>query len=210
MDGLSLDLFNPEFLIQYGGLALLLCIVFAETGLFFGFFLPGDSLLFVAGILAESTYLPLPIEMLLLYVVIAATCGSTVGYACGYWFYNYMANSRRQILLATRYMKTTQDFYTRHGMMTFIIGRFLPVIRTFVPILAGIVRVDFRRFFIFNLVGSFIWASIMILMGHWLGNKYPAVIEHIEWIIALMVVLTALPILISWYRNRSVIQKENL
>lgn len=205
-----MDLFHPEVMIQHGGIILLLCIVFAETGLFFGFFLPGDSLLFVAGILAGSIYLPVSIELLLLSVIVAATCGSTVGYMFGYWFHTYLAKGKKPLLFTKRYLKTTEDFYLRHGMMAFIIGRFLPVIRTFVPILAGMVRIDFKKFFILNFVGAFIWASTMILMGHWLGNKYPVVINHLELVLVLMIVVTGLPIMISWFRNHKIFQKENM
>ncbi len=201
---LFVDLFNPEEIIKWGGLALLLFIIFAETGLFFGFFLPGDSLLFIAGILSDTEYLSINVWLLILLLVICAVAGTCVGYAFGRWAEKYLKRRKENFFYKKKYMDMAQDFYSRYGMMAFILGRFLPIVRTFVPILAGMVRIDFGKFFFFNVVGAAIWIVVMVLSGYLLGNMFPAITEHLEIIVAGMVLLTAIPLIISWSRNRSV------
>ena len=130
------ELVNPEALIQYGGLVLLLLIIFAETGVFFGFFLPGDSLLFAAGLLAESPYLDTPVTILIILLIAAAVSGTCVGYAVGRWAKSYLQHRKDNFFYRKKYIELTESFYQRHGMMAFVLGRFLPIVRTFVPILA--------------------------------------------------------------------------
>lgn len=201
---LFVDLFNPEEIIKWGGLALLLFIIFAETGLFFGFFLPGDSLLFIAGILSDTEYLSINVWLLILLLVICAVAGTCVGYGFGRWAEKYLKSRKENFFYKKRYMDMAQDFYKRYGMMAFILGRFLPIVRTFVPILAGMVRIEFGKFFFFNVVGAAIWIVVMVISGYLLGNAFPAITEHLEIIVAGMVLLTAIPLIISWQRNRSV------
>ena len=152
-----LDSFNPERIIQYGGLGLLLLIIFAETGVFFGFFLPGDSLLFVAGLLTDTEYLDTPVTLLIVLLIVAAVSGSTVGYLTGRWAGNYLKNRKDTWYFKKKYLDITQAFYQKHGMMAFILGRFLPIVRTFVTILAGMVKIDMVKFLIFNFLGATIW-----------------------------------------------------
>jgi membrane-associated protein len=197
-----LFLFRPEAIIEYGGLALLLLIIFAETGLFFGFFLPGDSLLFVAGILCDTKYIALPVWLLIGLVIIAAVLGTTVGYGFGHWAKRYLDNRKENFFYRRRYMDVTQQFYHRYGMYSFVLGRFLPVVRTFVPILAGVVRVDFRNFFFFNVIGAVAWAAPVILAGYWLGGRFPSITEHLDIIIAGMFLVSGLPIVLSWWRYK--------
>ncbi|HZI23815.1 MAG TPA: VTT domain-containing protein, partial [Chryseolinea sp.] len=128
------ELANPEALIQYGGLVLLLLIIFAETGIFFGFFLPGDSLLFAAGLLSESEYLDTPVTVLIVLLIAAAVLGTTVGYGVGRWAKNYLEHRADNFFYRKKYIEMTEAFYQRHGMMAFVLGRFLPIVRTFVPI----------------------------------------------------------------------------
>src|SRR5690606_2907442 len=125
------DSFNPENIIQYGGLGLLLLIIFAETGVFFGFYLPGDSLLVVAG-LSNEKYLQTPVGLLIVLLIIAAVSGSTVGYLTGRWAGTYLKNRKDTWYFKKKYLDITQAFYDKHGMMAFILGRFLPIVRTFV------------------------------------------------------------------------------
>lgn len=197
------DLLHPAAIIEYGGLVLLLMIVFAETGLFFGFFLPGDSLLFVAGILAGSPYLPVSLWQLTLYVITAAVAGTCVGYGTGHWAKGYLLRRRNGFFFRKEYIEITARFYQRYGMMAFVIGRFAPIIRTFVPILAGIAGIGFGRFTIYNLLGAIIWAVTMIMGGYWLGNVFPQIEEHLDWIIIAMIVVTALPIVVSLNKHRA-------
>jgi membrane-associated protein len=203
------DLFNPEAIIRFGGLALLLFIIFAETGLFFGFFLPGDSLLFIAGLLCESQF-EMSVWLLVVLLVIAAVSGTTVGYGFGRWAEHYLKNRRENFFYKKRYLAMAQEFYQRYGMMAFVMGRFLPVVRTFVPILAGMVRIAFGRFFFFNLVGAAVWIVVMVLAGHLLGKRFPSIIDHLEIIVAGMVLITTIPLIMSWLRHRNMTGKQNL
>lgn len=195
---LFIDLFKPESIILYGGLSLLLFIIFAETGLFFGFFLPGDSLLFVAGLLSGTKYLEISVWLLIILLIIAATTGTTVGYGFGRWAEPYLKSLKENFFYKRKYLELTEDFYKRYGMMTFILGRFLPIVRTFVPILAGIVRIDFGKFLFYNVVGASIWIIVMVMAGHWMGNVFPGISEHLEFVVAAMILLTTIPLFTSW------------
>jgi membrane-associated protein len=198
-----LDLFHPQTLIQYGGLALLLFIIFAETGLFFGFFLPGDSLLFVAGLLSTSKYIDQPVWLLIIFLVIAAFSGTCVGYWFGAWAKKYFKPKEENLFYKPRYIDMARDFYRRYGMMAFIVGRFLPIVRTFVPILAGIVKIDFKKFLLYNFLGATLWIVSLVMAGYWLGNMFPALIDNVEFIIVTLIVVTAIPVILSFRRNRA-------
>lgn len=197
-----LDLFQPETIIKFGGLTLLLVIIFAETGLFFGFFLPGDSLLFVAGLLSSSPHINLPVWILILLVVIAAVSGTAVGYGFGYWAKDYLNRRRENFFYKKKYLEITRDVYNRHGMLTFVLGRFLPIVRTFIPILAGISKINFRRFMIYNFIGAAIWVTTMVQAGHLFGRAFPNIINYLEIIIAAMILITAIPVVIAWRNHR--------
>ena len=195
------DFFNPQNIIQYGGLALLLFIIFAETGLFFGFFLPGDSLLFVAGLLSTSKYIDQPVWLLIIFLVIAAFSGTCVGYYFGAWAKRYFKPKDDNLFYKPRYIEMARDFYKRYGMMAFIVGRFLPIVRTFVPILAGIVRIEFKKFLVYNFLGASLWIVSLVMAGHLLGNAFPALIDNVEIIIVALIVVTAIPVILSFRRN---------
>jgi|SRR5688500_9632685 membrane-associated protein len=196
------EIFNPETLIQYGGLVLLLAIIFAETGIFFGFFLPGDSLLFAAGLLSESPYLDTPILILILLLIAAAVLGTTVGYGVGRWAKSYLENRTDNFFYRKRYIEMTESFYQKHGMMAFVLGRFLPIVRTFVPILAGMTHINFQKFWFYNLLGATIWVVTMVMAGYLLGNAFPKLIEYLEYIVFGMVLLTTIPLVVSFIRSK--------
>jgi membrane-associated protein len=196
------EIFNPETLIQYGGLVLLLFIIFAETGLFFGFFLPGDSLLFAAGLLAESPYLDTPVTFLIILLIMAAFLGTTLGYGIGRWAKNYLRNRKDNFFYNKKYIELTESFYQKHGMMAFVLGRFLPVVRTFVPILAGMTHINFKNFLLYNLLGATIWVITMVMAGHLLGNAFPGLIEYLEYIVLAMILVTTIPLIISFFRGK--------
>lgn len=196
------EFFNPQYLIQYGGLALLLFIVFAETGLFFGFFLPGDSLLFVAGLLTTSKYIDQPVGVLVLLLIIAAFTGTCVGYYFGAWAKRYFRPKDSNLFFKQRYLDIAQDFYAKYGMMAFIVGRFLPIVRTFVPILAGFVKIDVKKFLVYNLLGAVLWITSLVMAGYWLGNIFPALVDNVEFIIVTLIVVTAIPVFLSFRRAK--------
>lgn len=200
---LFIDLFNPEAIIQWGGLALLLTVIFIETGVFFGFFLPGDSLVFTAGLLANSKYIDLPIFALVLLLIIAAVAGSTVGYFTGRWAERYLKTRSENFFYRRKFIDIARDFYTKHGMMAFIFGRFLPIVRTFTPILAGIIRIDPKTFFILNITGASIWIASMCLGGYYLGKIFPAIINSLDLIVPALIIITAVPVYMLWRKQRS-------
>ncbi len=202
------DYLNPETLIQQGGLVLLFAIVFAETGLFFGFFLPGDSLLFIAGLLCDSPYLDTNPALLIILLVIGATLGTIVGYLTGRWTETYLRNRKENFFYKKKYLDVAQTFYNKHGMVAFITGRFLPVVRTFVPIVAGIIRIPFSKFLVYNFIGATLWVSILVIAGYLLGNRFPLLIDHIELIIVFLIVITSIPVIITFLKQKNSIKKE--
>ncbi|MES2730738.1 MAG: VTT domain-containing protein [Bacteroidota bacterium] len=193
---------NPEFLLQHGGLTLLLIIVFAETGLFFGFFLPGDSLLFTAGLLCGTKYLNTNIYVLLLSLCAAGIAGYLVGYVIGRRAGEVLMHKKDSLLFKKSYIDSTRAFYQRHGNLAFILGRFLPIVRTFVPILAGMIRIDFQRFMLLNIVGCVSWVFSVVLAGYYLGRTFPIVKDYLELIVIGMVIITAIPVIITFLREK--------
>lgn len=206
---LFLDFLNPEAIIKYGGFALLIVIIFAETGVFFGFFLPGDSLLFIAGLLSESEFLEIHVSLMIPILIVAAVAGSTTGYFTGKWAGNYLKNRKENFFFKKRYLDMTHDFYQRHGMMAFILGRFLPVIRTFVTILAGTVNINFGKFFIYNIVGASLWITSMIMAGNLLGKAFPDLPDYLEIIVVSMILVSAIPVAITWFRARRKMRQQD-
>jgi len=202
------DVFSPEELIRFGGITLLLVIVFCETGVFFGFFLPGDSLLFTAGLLTNHKIIDMPVWQLILFVSIAAIAGSTVGYMSGRWAHGYLSKRKESFFYKKEYMDMTRALYKKYGAMAFIIGRFLPVVRTFVTIMSGMVRIDFKIFFIFNIIGVGIWVITMVMTGYMLGNIFPNILDYLEIIVIGLVVLTAIPIVLQLRKHRAENQKK--
>jgi membrane-associated protein len=197
-----IDIWNPEALIQWGGLALLLTVIFIETGVFFGFFLPGDSLVFTAGLLANSKYIDIPIFGLIVFMVVAAVSGSTVGFFTGRWAERYLKTRRENFFYRRKFIEIARDFYKRHGMLAFVFGRFLPIVRTFTPILAGLIRIDPRTFFFLNFIGATIWIASMSLAGYYLGKLFPGIISSLDLIVPALIIITAVPVYMLWRKER--------
>jgi membrane-associated protein len=208
------DIVNPMFYIKYGGLWLLLFIIFAETGLFVGFFLPGDSLLFVAGIYSSNLaqeFLKLIglsnfqnewIELLLLCSLISfmGILGNMVGYWTGKKVGPAMYNWKDNFIFKQRYLHEAHDFYEKHGVIAIVFARFLPFIRTFAPIVAGIVEMDRKKFMFFNIVGSVAWVVSMIFAGHflqiWVKNQFGIELkDKLELIVIIIIAVTTAPVL---------------
>ena len=222
------QLLQPEFYIVNGGLWLLLFIVFAETGLFAGFFLPGDSLLFVAGIYAHEikpgepglAYEFLKLvglggvrnEYLDLFVLVglisfAGIIGNTVGYWFGRRIGPAMYTWKDRLLFKQRFLHQAKEFYDKHGGVAIIGARFLPLIRTFAPIIAGIVQMDKKKFAYYNIVGSFAWVTSMIFAGHflqkWILDWFDFDLKsHLELIVLGIVLVTTAPVLIKLFSRR--------
>jgi membrane-associated protein len=197
------DWINPDKLIEIGGLTILLAVIFAETGLFFGFFLPGDSLLFVAGLTVGSKpeLLGISIVPLILLVAAAAILGNFVGYYFGYVLGPRLFRRDDSWIFKRKYLDMTQSFYDRYGKAALILGRFLPIVRTFVPILAGAIKLNFNRFALYNVMGAALWVPSLIILGYWLGS-YEWVKNNIEIIVITLIIVTIIPVIRTYIRER--------
>ena len=204
------DFLNPEFYIQHGGLWLFLFIVFAETGLFAGFFLPGDSLLFVAGIysteLAAEVYNTgsdfFNLVLIATLVVIAGVIGNSVGYWFGHKSGPYLFKRKDTFFFKKKHLFTAKEFYDKNGGAAIIFARFIPIIRTFAPIIAGIVNMDRKKFMFYNVVGCIAWAVSMLFSGHYLYkfflNQFGFDLkERLELIVLGIILVTTAPVIIK-------------
>jgi membrane-associated protein len=198
------QLTDPESIIQYGGLALLLFVVFAETGLLIGFFLPGDSLIFIAGLLCRTRpeLLGVNIVLLLLLLIAAAVLGNIAGFWFGHKVGPRLFTRKDSLIFKKRYLETTKAFYEKNGGKALILGRFLPIIRTFAPILAGIIGIPFSRFMFYNVTGAVAWIVSMGLAGFFLG-QIQWVQDNIGYIVIFLIVITLIPVGTTWVRSRA-------
>lgn len=198
------ELVDPESIIQRGGLALLLIVIFAETGLFIGFFLPGDSLVFLSGLLCASQpeLMGVPVYVLLPLMMLAAILGNMVGYWFGKKVGPPLFKRDDSLIFKKRYLEVTRSFYERHGARALILGRFLPIIRTFAPILAGVIHVNFSRFMIYNIVGAILWIGSIGIAGYWLG-EIEWVRENVEYIVIGLIIVTMIPVIRTWRKERA-------
>ncbi len=184
-------MFDIEQLLGAGGLLgvlIVAVIVFTESGLLIGFFLPGDTLLFGAGLLASQGELPL--IPLILVTVIAAIAGDNVGYSIGRRNGHRLFTKQDGILFRQEHITRAEKFYEKHGGKTIIMARFTPVVRTFAPVVAGVGKMPRRRFMMFNIVGSLLWGAGMILLGYHLGSKIPGLDKYIEYVLLAVIFST--------------------
>ena len=204
------DFLNPEFYIQHGGLWLFLFIVFAETGLFAGFFLPGDSLLFVAGIYSNELAAELfntnndllNLLLLALLVIFSGVLGNMVGYWFGAASGPYLFRKEDTFFFKKKHLLAAKDFYDKHGGGAIVFARFLPIIRTFAPIIAGIVRMEKHKFSFYNIIGCVAWAVIMLFAGHYLYRFFLSQFgfdlkERLELIVLGIILVTTAPVIIK-------------
>lgn len=195
---------SPETIIHIGGAALLFVVIFLETGVFFGCFLPGDSLLFTAGLLCESQWLSLtPVELIPL-LITAAVFGTAAGFFFGKWTGDFFSHRKENFFYKKKYVELTQEYFQKYGMMAFVIGRFIPIVRTFMPILAGIAKIEGRKFWLFNILGAVLWVTIVVTSGYLLGRRFPQLADNIGMIAIVMIVVSTLPLAISVIKNRVV------
>ncbi|WP_257669842.1 DedA family protein [Parapedobacter tibetensis] len=203
------QLLDAEALIKSGGFYLVLFIVFAETGLFFGFFLPGDYLLFLAGLFCASGMLNVDITTLCVGLFAAGVAGNFTGYWFG-WRAGPMLFTRKDSWLFKRkYVVMAEEFYHKYGGLALIIGRFVPIIRTFAPIFAGVVQVDFKKFTLYNVCGCIVWVLTLTLSGYFLGREFPQIIDYITFIIVGFITLTFIPIIIALVKRKIRLNKSN-
>lgn len=199
---------NPEAIAQAGIIAIAL-IVFAESGLLIGFFLPGDTLLIAAGILASQG--ALSIETTILAIVVAAIVGDNVGYTIGQISGKRLFHKKEGILFRQEYVERAQAFYDKHGGKTIIIARFVPIVRTFAPMVAGIGKMPRGKFFVYNVVGALLWGVGLTLLGYWLGGVIPGLGKYIEYAFIAVIALSLAPA--AWHiardkRSRDMLRKK--
>ncbi len=191
---------DVQGIIEWGGIAMITAIVFAETGLLIGFFLPGDSLLVSAGVFAAAGHLDL--RVLLSIVTLAAVIGDQVGYYIGYRTGPMIFRREDSLLFKKHHLIRAHNFYEKHGGKTIILARFMPIIRTFAPVVAGVGQMEYRRFVMFNIVGGVGWVWSTSLLGYFLGRAIPDIDKNIHFVIAIVIFLSILPGIIEYLRHR--------
>ena len=199
-------IYDVQGIITWGGLAALTFIIFAETGLLVGFFLPGDSLLVTAGIYCTSIEDGKPPLLSLPLVLVATATAAIVGDTVGYWIGAKsgpaLFKREQSLLFSRKHLLRTKEFYERHGGKTIIIGRFLPFVRTFAPVVAGIGQMNYRRFLSFNVFGGAGWVVSMTMIGFSLSKVFPHLNKQIDKVIIVIIAVSLIPGAISWLANR--------
>jgi membrane-associated protein len=193
---------NSEEIIQTGGLIAILLIVYVENGLFFGFFLPGDYLLFLTGVFVSSQHLEHPITLVILGVLLVAVLGAYTGYISGKYFGDRIRNKKDSLFFKQKYLARTANYFDRYGSRTLIIARFLPIVRTFAPILAGLVNMNFLRFSIYNVLGAAIWSLTLVGGGYLLGTRFPFIIDYVHYIILFFLAITTFTVIKGYLNAR--------
>jgi len=201
-----LDLFHQltdvREMVRVGGYVGLTAIIFAETGLLVGFFLPGDSLLVTAGLFSAQPQFGLNVYLLGAILTVAAIVGNSVGYAIGRASGPRLFTRDDSLLFKKKHLYRAQEFYAKHGGKTLVIARFMPIVRTFVPVVAGLAQMPLATYTAYNVLGAVLWIWSMLLTGHFLGRVVPGIDEHIEPLILIVIAVSLLPAVISWLRER--------
>ena len=191
---------NVRELITWGGYVGLTLVIFAETGLLVGFFLPGDSLIVTAGLFAALGQFD--VYMLGLLLSIASIVGNTSGYYIGRVTGHALYSRPDSLLFKRKHLLKAHEFYEQHGGATVLIARFMPIVRTFVPVVAGVAEMDLRRYTVFNIVGGLLWIWGMLFTGYFLGRYIPGIDRHIDVVIMAVIALSLMPGAVAWMRAR--------
>jgi membrane-associated protein len=198
--GILSGTYTLDMLIQWGGYILLVAIVFTETGLLVGLFLPGDSLLITAGLLAGAG--KLNIWLINVLVIAAAIVGDSTGYAIGKRLGPRIFTRPKSLLFNPKHVARTQHFYEKYGAKTIVIARFVPIVRTFAPVLAGVGQMRYRRFLFYNVAGGIGWVASMTWAGYLLGQAVPNISKHMHVVVIVIIILSCVPIAVEIYRER--------
>ncbi len=195
-----LHFLDPLFIIRTVGIVGVIIIIFAESGLLVGFFLPGDSLLFTAGFLASQDFIN--IWVLLVGAILAAIVGDSVGYAFGKKMGDTIFTKKSSRFFSHDNVMRAKEYYDKFGKKTIILARFIPVVRTFAPSLAGVAEMEYKTFLTYNVVGGFLWSTSLVVLGYVLGNVVPDVDKYILPIVIIIVVVSIIPGAIHLYKDR--------
>ena len=197
------SLLDPQTIILTGGLIAITAIIFAECGLLIGFFLPGDSLLFTAGFLASQNVVGLNIWTLSVLCGVAAALGPLVGYWYGHLWGPRLFSREDSLLFRKQHLVRAHEFYERHGGKALILARFMPVVRTFAPVVAGMADMNYRHFVAYTVIGAVIWAVGVSWLGYFLGSLVPDAGKYLEYIVAAIIVVSIAPPIVHLLRERS-------
>jgi len=189
-----------EEIIRWGGYIGVTAIIFSETGLLVGFFLPGDSLLVTAGLFAARG--ELDIWLLIPLLIVAAICGNASGYFIGHKAGRALFNRPQSRWFRRDHLMKTHEFYEKYGGITIVLAQFMPFARTFAPIVAGVAEMKYIRFASYNVGGAILWISSMTLLGYFLGRSIPGIEKRIEYVIAVVIFISVLPILVKYLKHR--------
>jgi membrane-associated protein len=194
------NIYNVPVLIRAVGPYGLMAVVFAETGLLIGFFLPGDSLLITAGLFAAKG--DLDIRFLVPSLILSAIAGNATGYAIGKRTGKALYSRPDSLLFRREHLRMTHDYYEKHGGITIILAQFIPILRTFAPVVAGVAEMGYTRFATYNVVGAIAWVASMTLGGYALGNIVPNIEQRIHYVVAVVIAISLLPPAIAWLRRK--------
>ncbi|RZK54353.1 MAG: DedA family protein [Pedobacter sp.] len=194
---------DPEKLLREGGFYVVVFVIFAETGLFFGFFLPGDYLLFLAGMFVATGKLDVNISVLVFSLIISAIAGNFTGYWFGKKTGPVLYKRKDTFFFKKKYLLAAERYYRKQGAFALIMGRFVPIVRTFAPIFAGVVKLDIRKFAFYNIVGAILWIASLTLLGYFLGKRFAEQIEeYLVYIIIGFILITTIPLIITFVKKR--------
>ena len=202
-------LMDSEELIRTGGLITITLIIFIENGLFFGFFLPGDYLLFLSGVFCGTKLLDVPLTILMTCIFFAAILGSLLGYVTGRYFGDNIQTRPDSLFFKKKYIENTQKYFAKYGSQTLVIARFLPVIRTFSPILAGLVKMEFYKFMLFNILGAAIWTAVLVGGGFYFGEKFPWIVDYVQYIIFFFLAITTFTVIRGYLNAKKELGEES-
>jgi membrane-associated protein len=202
LSGVLSGAYSLDDLIRWGGYVVLFAIVFTETGLLIGFFLPGDSLLFTLGMFVGAGTIGVPLPVVLALTFAAAVIGNSTGYFIGHRAGPRIFDRPDSRFFKREFVERTQAFFLKHGGKAIILAQFVPIVRTFTPVMAGVGRMNFRRFISFNVIGALLWAVGVTLLGYWLGS-FPFVQQNIEYILLTIIFVSVAPMLVEYLRKRA-------
>ena len=202
------NLTDAQSIISLGFYALLI-VVFAETGLFFGFFLPGDYLLFMSGLFCSTGKFYVSIYALILSLIAAGILGNYTGYFFGYRAGNQLFAKNNSFFFKRQHLDLARYFFARHGRLALILGRFFPIIRTFAPIFAGVAKMDLKKFTLYNFLGCIAWVNVFTLSGYFLGRRFPQLKNYLEYIILGLILTTTIPLIFVFFKRKS-LTSENI